>query len=174
MYSFLNPSNINMDPMLNKVLKGAAVGAGVGIFLWAGKQIVPSRPQTKFEEVNNIANELLSADRNIKSLCERLRQYQYMDYGSYTTILMRCAELIDLQMQLQRREIKPSLSIPRIVSRKCSDIVESIRRIRAFTLKQVNNNQQTLMDFDEIAGEFQRICNDYSYNLTKIVECQRQ
>ncbi len=162
-----------MEPMINKALKGAAVGAGIGLCWWVGKQIVPKRPTTRFEELNEDANAALAADSNVKGLCERMKQYQHLDKAAYATILLRWAELVHLQMQLQREEIPPRLSIPRTVSKKCSDIVESIRRLRALTAVRIKNNPQVMSDFDEIAGDFQKACNDYTHNLIKMVEYQQ-
>lgn len=162
-----------MQPMVNKALKGAAVGAGIGMCLWLGKQILPSRAPSRFDDLNDDANASLAQDANVQNLCERMKKYQTADRPSYTLLLLRWAELIHLQAQLQRKEIPPRVSIPRSVSMKCGDIVESIRKLRAITAKRVRNTGPVMSDFDEVAADFQRACNDYTFNIVKIVEYQQ-
>lgn len=164
----------NMTPMVNKAIKGATVGASIGLLYWIGKQLLPARaPPAPFEELNEHANQALLYDEDVRGMCERMQKYQKLDEGSYTNFLLGWAQLLNLSVQLHRGEIKPSVSVPYQCAKHCSLIVEAVRRMRAFLGKKMNQNPAVLAEFDELAGNVQRRVNEYQHNITCQVEYLR-
>lgn len=164
----------NMNPMLNKAVKGATVGASVGLLLWIGKQLLPSRPPpTPFEELNEHANQALLYDNDVRHMCDQMKKYQYLDESSFTNFLLGWAQLLNLSVQLNRGEIKPSVSVPYQCAKHCSLIVEAVRRLRAFLCKKMNHHPGVLTEFDELAGNVQRRVNEFQHNITTQVEYLR-
>lgn len=161
---------LQVEPLLNKALKGAALGAGIGLCLWVGKQAFPATTTPSFfNELTADANQALASDPEIRVLCQRLQPFGRLhDKEAYATLLLAWTRIINLNTQLLRREIKPKMSHPRLVATYCSHVVEAIRTIRA-TLVARN---APFADFDDIAADFQRLCNQYSHNITKTVEFQ--
>ena len=95
-----------MTPMVNRAIKGATVGASLGLLFWIGKQLIPARPPpTPFEELNEQANQALLYDSEVRHVCDRMRPYQKVDESSYTNFLLGWAQLLNLSVQLQRGEI---------------------------------------------------------------------
>lgn len=164
----------DMAPMVNKAIKGATVGASVGLLFWIGKQLVPARaPPTPFDELNEHANQALLYDDDVRNLCDRMQKYQKVDENSFTNFLLGWAQLLNLSVQLNRGEIKPSVSVPYQCAKHCSLIVEAVRRIRAFLCKKMNNHPAVVAEFDELAGNVQRRVNEYQHNITTQVEYLR-
>jgi hypothetical protein len=162
---------LQMEPLVNKAIKGAAVGAGIGLCWWVGKQLMPTAPETTpFRQISADANQLLASDPEIRVLCERFKLYARFDEESYAQLLLNWSYVINLYVQLCREEIKPKMSHPRLVAGYCSQIVEAIRTLRAVVAFQTKNNPSSLRDFDEIAADFQRNINQYTHNVTKTVE----
>ena len=165
---------IKMEPLINKALKGAALGAGVGFCWWIGKQILPAaQPFSAFDELTADANQALASDPEVRLLCERFNIYARHDHASYASLLQNWSELIDLYVQISRHEITPKMSHPRKVATHCSHVVEAIRKLRAFLCVETHNNRNALGAFDEIAADFQRKCNEYTHNITKTIEYEQ-
>lgn len=163
-----------MEPLINKALKGAALGAGLGLCFWVGKQLLPSAPPfSAFDELTADANQALASDPEIRLLCERFKTYARHDHASYAALLVHWSELINLYVQICRHEIRPKMSHPRKVASHCSNIVEAIRKLRAFLCVETQNNKNALAAFDEIAADFQRKCNEYTHNITKTIEYEQ-
>ena len=166
--------HLQTEPLVNKALKGAALGASVGLCWWVGKQMFPtSTTVSLFEELSEDANQSLASDPEVRVLCQRFKIYARHEPDAYTTLLQNWSALIQLYVQLVRREIKPRMMHPRLVSTYVSHIVEAERRLRAFVQLESQNNASTLSAFDEIASDFQRKCNEYTHNITKTVEYEQ-
>jgi hypothetical protein len=160
-----------MGPAVTRAVKGAAVGAGIGLFLWIGKQVLPARTTVSpFDQLTDEANLALSYDADVRTLCERLKQYQRLDEESFAKVLVNWAQLINLSVQLQRREVKPAMALPRVAAHFISQIVEAIRRIRAILGIKFKQNTTIMAEFDDIAAGMQRRCNEYQHNVTKSIE----
>lgn len=156
-----------MDGMVNKALKGAAVGAGVCLVYWAGKQFVSRTPPSRFELLNAAANDALSADMEVHALCRRLAAYKHVDEVQFTHLLVSWAKLITLHMQLVRKEVAPQIGTPRRVASLTAIIVEALRTMRAKLAARIPS---ALHEYDEVAADFQRKVNEYTYNITKMVD----
>jgi hypothetical protein len=164
----------NMTPMVNKALKGATVGASIGLLLWMGKQLLPSPPApAPFEELNASANEALLYDLDVRGMCDRMKQYQKLDESSFTNFLLGWAQLLNLNVQLQRGEVQSLMKVPYQCAKYGGIVVEAVRRMRAFVVKSTDNNPAIIADFDELAGNAQRRLNEYQHNITKQVEYLR-
>ena len=160
-----------MAPAVTRAVKGAALGAGIGLFMWIGKQMLPTRATSSpFDQLTDEANLALSYDADARTLCERLKQYQRLDEESFAKVLVNWAQLINLSVQLQRREVKPVMALPRVAAHFVSQIVEAIRRIRAILGIKFKQNTSIMAEFDDIAASMQRKCNEYQHNVTKSIE----
>jgi hypothetical protein len=160
-----------MAPAVTRAVKGAALGAGIGLFFWIGKQVLPTHAAVSpFDQLTDEANLALSYDADVRTLCERMKQYQRLDEESFAKLLVNWAQLINLSVQLQRQELKPNMALPRVAAQFVSQIVESVRRIRAILGLKFKQNTTIMADFDEIAASIQRRCNEYQHNITKSIE----
>jgi hypothetical protein len=160
----------SMSPMVNKAIKGAAVGASVGFALWLCKQFVPAQGRAvQVEELNEAANVVLSHDADFRTLCLQLRPYAKFDPDTYAQLLLNVARVIDLAVRLQRGEMVPRFSTPKDAAILCDNIINSIRRLRATLAHRVRENQAVMREFDEIAADCQRKCTEYQYNITQTV-----
>lgn len=165
---------LNLGRMANKAVKGAALGAGVGLAWWVGKQLISSTVRyTPFDELNDDANAALCLDGDVRSLCERMRMYKKLDEASYSHLLLSWALLLSLVSEINRREVPIKMSLSRKVALYIDDIVTSIRRLRAILGRKTQNNPKILSEFDEIAGDMQTKCNEYSFNANKAIEYAR-
>lgn len=166
---------IKSQPVVCKALKGVAVGAGLSLVWWTGKQLFNgnSKPVTPFAALSADANQALASDPDVRALCDQFQKYARYDEASYAQLLSSWASMIALYTQLVREEVRPKMSYPRLVSNWCSTVVESIRKIRAVLSYETANHAATLAAFDEIAADFQRLCNQYTHNITKTVEFQQ-
>lgn len=161
----------NLGRMANRAVKGAALGAGVGLVWWLGKQLIPSnRPLNPFDELNDDANAAMCLDAEVRGLCERMRVYKKLDEASYSHLLLSWALLLSLVSEINRQEIPIKLSLSRKVALYIDDIVACIRRLRAILARKMTNNVRVLAEFDEIAGDMQTKCNQYSHNANKALE----
>lgn len=52
-------------------------------------------------------------------------------------------------------------------------VVESIRVLRAHVYSKYGSVTQVMMEFDEIAGNLQQLCNDTQYNVDNILHYQK-
>lgn len=163
----------SMSPMVNKAVKGATVGAGIGFVMWLAKQLLPASSggtHAQIEELNEHANVVLAHDRDVQSLCLQLKRYAAFDHDTYCNLLLSAAHLIHIQVSLARGEVKPSFAVPKQAAQHCSIIVESLRRLRCILSLRVNNNAAIMAEFDEIAADFQRKLNEYQFNITMAVQ----
>lgn len=156
-----------MNGMVNKAVKGAAVGAGVCLVYWVGKQLLPVKPQKPFELVNARANEALCCDGEVRALCGRLAAYKYLDEFQFTQLLVAWAQMITLYTRLVRKELEVQMGMTRRMAEYGGTVVEAVRTLRA---NLVLRNPASVRDFDEIAADMQRKVNEYRYNTTKTVE----
>lgn len=162
---------LNLGRMANKAVKGAALGAGVGLVWWLGKQLIPSnRPLNPFDELNDDANAAMCLDSEVRMLCERLRVYKKLDEASYSHLLLSWALLLSLVSEINRQEIPLKMSLSRKVALYIDDIVASVRRLRAILGRKTKNNPKIMAEFDEIAGDMQTKCNEYNHNTNKALE----
>ena len=166
---------IKTQPVVNKALKGVALTAGLGLIWWTGKQLIgcSATPQTLFAQLSLDANQALASDPEIRTACELFRKYSRYDERGYAQLLIAWTKIISLYTQLVREEIRPKMSHPRLVSAWCSTVVESIRKLRAVVDAHTNSHAGTLASFDESSSDFQRLCNQYTHNITKTVEFQQ-
>jgi hypothetical protein len=158
-------------PMVNKAVKGAAVGAGVGFVLWLGKQMIPKGgggPQ--FPELNEHTNHVMLLDLDFRTMCAQMQPYAKFDPDAYCRLLLAAAQLIDMHVGLQRREVNATFVLVHNAAKYCSNIVESVRRLRAIVSAKTNGNAKVMQDFDEVAADLQRKCNEYSHNITFAVQ----
>jgi hypothetical protein len=160
----------NMSPMVTKAVKGAAVGAGVGFALWLARQVVPrGHGGVQFEELNDAANSILVMDADFRSLCMQLRPFGMFDPECYSTLLLNVAKLVHTQVAMQRGEMKVHFGLTREAAQFASEIVECVRRLRAI-LTARNGHVKVMADFDEIAADVQRKCNEYMHNISMAVQ----
>lgn len=160
-------SYFKMDGMVNKAIKGAAVGAGVCLAYWVGKQLLPTRQEKPFDLVNARANEALCCDSEVRALCGRLAAYKYLDEVQFTHLLVAWAQMITLYVKLTRNEVEVQMGMTRRIADYGGTVVEAVRTLRA---KVAMRNPASLRDFDEIAADMQRKVNEYRYNTTKTIE----
>lgn len=164
----------NLGRMANRAVKGAALGAGVGLVWWLGKQLLPSnRPLNPFDELNDDANAAICLDTEARLLCERMRVYKKLDEASYSHLLLSWALLLSLVSEIERREIPLKMSLSRKVAMYIDDIVACIRRLRAILARKTKDNLRILTEFDEIASDMQTKCNHYSHDANKALEYAR-
>jgi uncharacterized protein (UPF0305 family) len=168
-------NQLKTQPVVNQALKGVAVTAGLGLIWWTGKQLIgaAATPPTLFEQLSLDANQALASDPEVRAACELFRKYARYDERSYAQLLVAWTEIITLYTRLVREEIRPKMSHPRLVSAWCTTVVDSIRKLRAVVCAQSQNHAGTLASFDESASDFQRLCNQYTHNITKTVEYQQ-
>lgn len=164
----------NLGRMANRAVKGAALGAGVGLAWWLGKQLLSSnRKYTPFDELNDDANAALCLDGDVRSLCERMGMYKKLDEASYSHLLLSWALLLSMVSEINRREVPLKMSLSRKLALYIDDIVVAIRRLRAILARKTKNNPKILAEFDEIAGDMQTKCNEYNHNANKALEYAR-
>lgn len=164
----------SMTPMVSKALKGATVGASVGLLLWMGRQLLPAPPPpAPFEELNEGANEALLFDPDVRAMCARMQAYQKLDEGSYTNFLLGWAQLVSLHVQLHRGELAGYMGAPGQCAKYAGIVVEAVRRMRAHVVAKMRNNPAIVTDFDDLAGSAQRRLNEYQHNIIKEVEYRR-
>lgn len=162
----------SMSPMVNKAVKGATVGAGIGFAMWLAKQFMPVTmgSPTQIDELNEHANLVLSHDRDVQSLCKQLQRYGVFDHNTYCNLLLGAAHLIHIHVALARRELKATFAVPKLAAQHCATIVEALRRLRCIVAHRVNDNTSIMAEFDEIAADFQRKLNEYQFNITMAVQ----
>jgi len=159
------------EPMVTKAVKGAALGAGVGFVLWLGKQVMPttnSGPQ--FQELNDYTNNIMLLDMDFRTMCAQMRPYAKFEPGAYTKLLLAAARLIFTHVGLQRGEVTATFTLIRQSAQDISDVVESVRRLRAIVNAKTNGNAKVMSEFDEVAADLQRKCNEYNHNITFMVQ----
>lgn len=162
----------SMSPMVNKAVKGATVGAGIGFAMWLAKQFFPAAGGThpQIEELNEHANVVLSHDRDVRTLCLQLKPYAKFDHDTYCNLLLSAAHLIHLHVGLVRQEVKATFSVPKLAAQHCATIVESLRRLRCIVSSRVNGSAEVMKEYDEVAADFQRKLNEYQFNITMTVQ----
>ena len=170
----------NIVPMLHKVAKGAVAGTCVALVLWLGQKGVAALTGgggggDAFEwgdDVSAADTQALAHDPEVRELCRQFKKYARFDGASFATIVRNWGVVINLNTRLQRGEIAPKFSHPRLLASHISQIVEGIRTLRA-VLKTHTRHEQVTAEFDETAASMQRMCNQYAFNINKIVECAR-
>lgn len=162
----------SMSPMVNKAVKGATVGAGIGFAMWLAKQFFPATEGTyaHIEELNDHANVILAHDCDVRSLCAQLKRYSVFDHDTYCNLLLSVTHLIHTHVALSRGELKPTFSVPKLAAQHCGTVVESLRRLRCIVSQRVNNNSAIMAEYDEVAADFQRKLNEYQFNITIAVQ----
>lgn len=159
------------EPMVTKAVKGAALGAGIGFMLWLGKQVIPAPvagPQ--FHELNEYTNNTMLLDMDFRTMCAQLHPYAKFDPAAYTKLLLGAARLIHTHVGLQRKEVHATFGLIRQAAENISDVVESVRRLRAIVTAKTNDNPKVMAEFDDIAADLQRKCNEYNHNITFAVQ----
>lgn len=157
--------------MVTKAVKGAALGAGIGFMLWLGRQVMPtpaSGPQ--FQELNEYTNNIMLLDTDFRAMCAQLHTYAKFDPAAYSTLLLGAARLIHTHIGLQRGEVKATFTLIRQTAADISDVVENVRRLRAILSAKTNQNPKVMAEFDEVAADLQRKCNEYNHNITFAVQ----
>jgi hypothetical protein len=161
---------VNMSPMVNKAVKGAALGAGVGFALWLARQVVPrGNGGAQFEELNEAANNVLLLDMDFRTMCLQMQTFAKFDPACYCKLLLGVAKLVHTHVALQRKEIKVHFGLTRDAAGFASEVVESVRRLRAMVAAR-NGHAKVMEEFDEIAADMQRKCNEYMHNITMSVQ----
>jgi len=166
--------------MLYKVAKGAIAGTCVALALWVGQKglsaVIAAGGGGVDGDDDAFAREdsqALAYDPEVRELCRQLKKYGRFDDGrALETIVHNWASVITLNARLQRGELAAKFSHPRVVASHVGNIVESIRTMRA-VLKTHTTHEQVVAEFDEIAASTQRMCNQYAFNINKMVECSK-
>lgn len=164
-----------LTPMFYKVAKGAIAGTCVAFALWAGQKGLSAVVGVAGCDDDAFAPEdsqALAYDPEVRELCRQLKKYGRFDGGALETIVHNWASVITLNARLQRGELAAKFSHPRIVASHIGNIVESVRTLRA-VLKTHTKHEQVVAEFDELAASTQRMCNQYAFNITKMVECSK-
>jgi hypothetical protein len=152
------------------IAQGLAVGGTIVVGgIVARKFMLKGAAPPDFEQLTESGNAVLGADGNATALCTRLQPYRCVDAVAHDTVITRIAELVHLTTQMQQEEVRLKISMPRKASRIASQIVESVRVLRAKLKRSVSNNSRTMQDFDDVAGDLQAACNDYNYNISQYV-----
>lgn len=160
----------NMSPMVTKAVKGAALGAGVGFALWLARQVVPrGAGSSRFEELNEAANSILLLDMDFRTMCQQMSSFGKFDPDCYCQLLLGAAKLIHTQVALQRSELKAHFGVTKEAAGYASQVVESVRRLRA-VLAARNGHAKVMEEFDEVAADLQRKCNEYMHNISMTVQ----
>lgn len=160
----------NMSPMVTKAVKGAALGAGVGFALWLARQVVPrGTGSNRFEQLNDAANGILLLDMDFRTMCHQMAPFGKFEPDCYCQLLLGVAKLIHTHVALQRSEMKAHFGVSKEAATYVSQVIESVRRLRAIVAAR-NGHAKVMEEFDEVAADLQRKCNEYMHNISMTVQ----
>ena len=156
-------TNVIMEQGFRWALIGAAVGGVGGVLNGFSKRSlrnVSATPQ---------AGPTMELD--LQNLVDRMDVFRSHCPQSYNDLTAHARELSQCSVE-SVSHAKPPFSTAKKASSACSNMIESVRELRA-KIMDTKPAVQTIEEYDEIAGTIQKTCNDYMHNITLTIQSKR-
>lgn len=166
---------MNMNPILANSLQYAMFGATLGAVAGAmkGLKVKSEHSQTKEREETspNLLTSLTCLKRNadVSNVIFELAQYRSFCSAAYDDLCRAANDLCELQQTLGTAPETLKLASLRTLAQVTSRMVEAVRSVRAHFI-DTRPLASVVEHFDEHAGGVQKICNDYTHNMTLTVQ----
>lgn len=147
------------------LLKAVAIGGSFGMLGIVASKAMKKRDALRFDALNETGNATLGAEPHVAMLCTRLQPYKAFDAAAFDTILIKFAELLHLNNQVQEKQVVLKLSMRRRASLITSEITSAVWRLRIKLRNKMGTNLKVMDDFDDIASTMQQACTDINFNL---------
>lgn len=132
-----------------------------------GMNSITKQSQISFSELSKDDNVILCKNSQLSNLCDRMSIFKRNRQKLFTTLLQHSCNLSSFYDTIDSK--KHSFASIRHCATLVSKVVETIRKYRAYVEK---DDPKMLIDFDEVASDFQKALNDISHNVQSTVETQ--
>jgi hypothetical protein len=111
-------------------------------------------------------------EADLQNLVDSMDVFRSHCPQSYNKLAAHARELSQCSVE-SVLHAKPAFATARKASSACSNIIESVRELRA-KIMDTKPAVQTIEEYDEIAGTIQKTCNDYMHNITLTIQSKRR
>ena len=152
-----------------------ALGATGAVVVLAGgilglQALLRNKPRPPIKYLSPAISHYLQYNDDWYQIIAALSDYGHFALASFERLAEAVTHLIYITSGLE--EQKPQFSKLYTVAQLIGIIVESVRVLRAHLVVKYGQVEQVMLEFDEIAGQIQQLCNDSQYNVDNILHYQ--
>ena len=149
-----------------------ALGATGAVIVFAGglfglQAVLKNKTKPPIKHLSPALSHYLLYNEDWHTQLVALSDYAHFAQASFERLAEAAAYLIYITTDLDSQT--PQFSKLYQVAQLIGIVVESIRVLRAHLAMQYSQVPQVMLEFDEIAGNIQQICNDTQYNVDNIL-----
>ena len=147
---------------------GAVVIVAGGLF--GLKSMFKNRPKPTIKHLAPAMSHYLEYNEDWYFQIAALSDFGHFSQAAFERLSEAVAFLIYVTADLETRQNYSKLYTEASL---IAIVVESIRVIRAHVYQKYGSVDQVMLEFDEIAGNMQQLCNDTQYNVDNILHYQK-
>lgn len=143
---------------MNRLSK-LAIGFGVvGVVTIGASQLIPRPPPSYFKSLTQKENTKLNTIPDLKSILDRLSQYEPLDPHTFEKLLKWSCKYADLNSGPKSNE-----NVKRMDS-VSFQMTKMVSRLGSRVKKHAVNTPETVQDFEGISEEFHEACQSHIFN----------
>lgn len=132
--------------------------------------LLKNRPKPVIKHLSPAISHYLLYNEDWYHQVAALSDYAHFALGSFERLAEAVTLIIYLTADLETHQHLTKL---RMVAQCIGVVVECLRVLRAHLMTQYGTVKQVMVEFDEIAGNIQQLCNDTQFNVDNILEYQK-